>query len=167
MIEKIERQPRISLRLDIHMLFVEALRLQYPYIHSGFYLSCKVLCMSVYTYVCIYIHTHVHTHLEMWCLVISIFCMMNICNGRCMYEGNLACYCWDKWGTSQKVFFFHWKQINLTIYTQNLIYYMHYLPFTTRAGPLHARLAALRMMYELAYFSLWQWIINLCIIGKW
>lgn len=55
-----------------------------------------------------------------------------------------------------KSLFFHGKQINLTIYMQNLIYYIHYLPFTARAGPLHAQLAALRMMYELAYFSLWQ-----------
>lgn len=66
----------------------------------------------------------------------------------------------------KKAFFFSGKQINLSIYMQNLIYYMHYLPFTTRAGPLHAQLAAVRMMYDWAHFSLWQWIINLCIIGK-
>lgn len=56
----------------------------------------------------------------------------------------------------KKSFFFSGKQINLSIYVQNLIYYMHYLPFTTRAGPLHAQLAAVRMMYDLAHFSLWQ-----------
>lgn len=37
-IEKIQRQLCISLLedLDIYMLFLEALRLQYPYIHSEF-----------------------------------------------------------------------------------------------------------------------------------
>lgn len=50
---------------------------------------------------------------------------------------------------------------------QRLIYDMHYLPFTTRAGLLHAQLDAVRMMYDLARFPLWQWIINLCLIGKW
>lgn len=56
----------------------------------------------------------------------------------------------------KKFFFFTRNQINLSIYMQRLIYDMHYLPFTTRAGLLHAKLAAVRMMYDLARFPLWQ-----------
>lgn len=56
----------------------------------------------------------------------------------------------------KKSFFFSGKQINLSIYMQNLIYYTHYLPFTTRAGLLHAQLAAVGMMYDWAHFSLLQ-----------
>lgn len=60
----IQRQPHISLLENFtYMLFLEALRLPCPCIHSEFFFSCKVLCMSVYTDVCVYMNINVDTQI--------------------------------------------------------------------------------------------------------